>query len=323
VRNIRKTAATLAATGIAALGAVAATGGVAGAVTNAALTGCSVGSGSLLSAGLTPSCSAGETTISNPTSFRVTVDPSFFTVLGGLTNPLGGGALIPNLGATVTWTLECSVDGGTVTKSGTLNATAASNSQTINLQSAVGSPSPNSCTFTNLSVTSSVSLNSTILGALGSNSFTFGVSATGDNGTPGAIWAGYPADADGAGATVCADVRDNGNHGAPVQSFRCESDLADQWIHVSTGQLVHNGDCLDSTAQGVVIDACQTNPASNSTQRWAPQNASGPGTLSNAASNKCLTAPTSGTVDGKQLTVATCSASNIGQQWHLPGVTPA
>jgi hypothetical protein len=57
MRNFRTAAAALAATGIAALGAVAATGGVANAATNLSITGCSTNVG-VLTAGFIVNCSA-------------------------------------------------------------------------------------------------------------------------------------------------------------------------------------------------------------------------------------------------------------------------
>ena len=313
MRDFRKAVAALATTGIAALGVVAATGGVASAGTNVPLTGCTVSSNSLLSVGLTPSCSAGEATMSDPTGFVISADPSFFNALG---------ALIPSLGETVDWTLQCSLDGRTVTKSGTLHATAEKVGVTIDPQSLVGSPAPNSCTFTNLMATSTEPISGTVLALLGTGTFNFGVSVTGNDGNPGAIWAQYPADMHGAHSTICADVPNNGNHGAPVQAYQCEDDLADMWTYMPTGQLVHNGDCLDSTLNGVLIDACQAHPSGGSSQRWVPEHEAGPTLLVNAASNKCLTAPAWGIHNGSRITVAPCSASDIGQQWHLPPVSP-
>lgn len=307
MRDFRKAVATLAATGIATLGAVAATGGVANAATNVPLTGCSVASTSLLSIGLTPECEAGDGTMYNPTSFTLTVDRSYFNALGGL---------VSGLGVTVNWTLSCNVDGGNRAASGVLHATSSDYSETIDLQSAVGSPAPNQCTFTHLSAKSTVAITSTLLAELlGAAPFTFGVSATGDNGNPGALWAQYPGN-----STICADVPANGNHGAPVQAFECQNDSANQWMYLSSGQLVHNGDCLTNTPQGELIAACQVG---DSSQKWVPEYASGPGFLTNASNNECLTAPTSGVIQGSRLKTATCKPGDVGQQWHLPAVSPS
>ena len=180
------------------------------------------------------------------------MNPSFLNALG---------ALIPALGETVDWTLQCSLDGRTVTKSGMLHATSTHTGVSIDPQVAFGSPAPNSCTFTNLTATSTEPITGTVLSLLGMGTFNFGVSATGNDGVPGAIWAQYPRDMNGAPSTICADVLYNGNHGAPVRAYQCEGDLADDmWTYVHTGQLVHNGDCLDNTPNGVLIDACQAHP---------------------------------------------------------------
>ena len=80
MRNFRTAAAALAATGIAALGAVTATSGVANAATNLSITGCSTNYG-LVTAGIIPTCSAPTGTIYNPTQITVSVDKSFLTAV--------------------------------------------------------------------------------------------------------------------------------------------------------------------------------------------------------------------------------------------------
>jgi hypothetical protein len=88
MRIIKQTAVAVAAAGLAISGTVAAGGGVAHATTNQSSTGCSVDSG-LLVAGLFPTCPAVDSTVVDPTSFKVTANPSIFNVLGGtLTVPL-------------------------------------------------------------------------------------------------------------------------------------------------------------------------------------------------------------------------------------------
>jgi Ricin-type beta-trefoil lectin domain len=308
MRDFRKAIAALAATGIAALGVVAATGGVASAGTDRPVTGCNISSKSLLTIGVVPSCSAGKAKVLDPTGFAVFVNPSFFNVLG---------ALVPILGERVNWTLKCSVDGGTVAKSGTFTATMGKQEHIIDLQHAVGSPAPNSCTFTHLTATSTIAITGEILALLRLNLFNFGVSVIANNGVPGSIWAQYPDH-----RTICADVLANGNHGTPVHAYQCEQDLADQWTSVPTGQLVHNGDCLDNSPHGVLIDACQAKPAPDSSQVWEPQQAGGPGQLTNGENNECLTAPVSGVINGTRLTVRPCVNGDIGQQWKLPPVSP-
>ena len=157
-----------------------------------------------------------------------------------------------------TWTLSCTVDGNRVTSHGSYQITTLSQSASdvIDLQSAVGSPNPSSCTVNrSLTATSLASVT-----ALTLNLITIGANATADTGVPGAVYANYPSDSDGAHAVVCADDTDNGNAGTNMQAYQCLSDLADQWIQMGTGQFVHNGDCLTDTGSGVTIERCISEP---------------------------------------------------------------
>ena len=96
---------------------------------------------------------------------------------------------------------------------------------------------------------------------------------------PGAVYANYPSDKDGAHAVVCADDTGNGNSGTNIQAYQCLSDLADQWIQMGTGQFVHNGDCLTDTGSGVTIEKCIANPSNSSGQVWS-SSSSGAGRMS-------------------------------------------
>jgi hypothetical protein len=317
MRNIRTAVATFAATGLAAFGAMAASGGVANAAQNLSITGCSVNH-STISAQVFPSCEAATGTIYNPTEITVTVDRSFFDTLAPLLNL----TQLHLLRAGVSYTLACSVDGHWRFDHEHFIATGAphgGNSDTVNLQHAVGSPSPNSCQVRDLEASSLLALtviDHTIPG------FTFGVSAHGDNGTPGTIWSQYPKNSVGSGSTVCADDTANGNAGSAVQAFQCENDLADAWLATTDGQYVHNGDCLTQTGNGVSLEPCQWHAGPGSNQVWhfhgSPATA---GWLTNANGNGCLTAPSHGTIDGTQLTVQNCTGQ-LGQQWKVPAPTP-
>ena len=112
IRNFRTAAAVLAATGIAALGAVTATSGVANAATDLSITGCSTNVG-VLTAGLFVNCSAPTGTIYNPTQIKVTVNKTALTALLG---DLG-------VGVKVKYDLTCSVDGSNVTRHKEFTAT--------------------------------------------------------------------------------------------------------------------------------------------------------------------------------------------------------
>lgn len=307
MRNFRTAAAALVATGIAALGAVAATGGVANAAPNQSITGCSTNVG-VLTAGLFVNCSAPTGTIYNPTQITVTVNKTALTQLLG---DLG-------IGVTVKYDLVCSVDGSNVTKPQEFTATKPNeNVQVVNLQQTVGSPEPNQCQVQNLTVKSLASLSVLKYPILG-----FGATATGDNGIPGAIWAQYPPSSSGAGSTVCADDTGNLNAGTKIQAYQCEQDLADQWIQVSK-QLVHNGDCMTNEGGWVKLEKCepgQWGAAPN--QTW---NVMGnPWKAGEITQGKgwCLSAPASGMVDGSQLSVKPCGTSGYTQWWKAPGNTP-
>ena len=234
MRIFKKAVTSAAAVGLIAFGAVAGSGGTAHAATDQSLNGCDATYGIILGLSLLPTCTAGDSTIANPTSVSITLNTSS---LGSILNLLG-------LGVKATWTLTCTVDGNQVSSTGSFQVKSLSTSATdvIDLQSAVGSPNPSSCTVKNLKATSLASLT-----ALTLNLITIGASASADTGVPGAVYANYPSDSDGAHAVVCADDTGNGNSGTNIQAYQCLSDLADQWIQMGTGQFVHNGDCLTDT----------------------------------------------------------------------------
>ena len=202
MRNIRAAVAAFAASGLAAFGALAATGGVANAAQDLSITGCSINS-ALVGVQILPTCEAADGTIYNATEVTATVDPSFLQAFVGH---------ITGIGVEVRYDLVCSVDGKWVTAHEHFQANDPHhNWQVVDLQQAVGSPEPNQCTVKDLRATSLASvtlLNHQILG--------FGVSVKGDNGVPGAIWAQYPNSTSGAGSTVCADDTANGNAGTQM-----------------------------------------------------------------------------------------------------------
>jgi hypothetical protein len=302
----KKAAISIAATSLLAAGAVAGGGNSALAATNQSLNGCDATYGIVLGLSLLPTCTAGDSTIANPTSVTITLNTSS---LGSILNLLG-------LGVKATWTLTCTVDGTTVSAPGSfqVKSLSASATDTIDLQSAVGSPNPSSCTVTNLKATSLASLT-----ALTLNLITIGASASANTGVPGAVYANYPKDSAGAHAVVCADDTNNGNQGSKIQAYQCLSDLADQWIQMGTGQFVHNGDCMADAGGSVVLQKCLANPGSGSGQVWSASS-SGEGEMTNADGHGCLTAPSSGTVDSAALKVASCRNA-VGQLWTVPNVT--
>jgi len=308
MRISKKAAVSAVAAGLLALGAVAGSGGSAFAASAQPVTGCTADFGAL-SIGLLPTCTAGDSTIANPTSISITLNT---TTLGSVLNALG-------LGMKATWTLSCVVDGSTDNVPGSYSDTSLSQSATdvIDLQSAVGSPNPSSCTVEDLTASTTAALG---IGILGLNLITVGATATADTGVPGAVYSNYPKDSSGAHAVVCADDTGNGNQSSTIQAFQCLSDLADFWLQTSNGQFVHNGDCLTDTGSSVLLERCVANPSNGSGQVWNASS-SGAGEMSNADGDGCLTAPASGTVDGAALRMAACHHAT-GQSWTVPNVTP-
>lgn len=321
MRKARKVGAILATTGVAVFGAVTAMGGVANAATNRTMDSCTQDNGQLASGALLAECKAGTSSVGNPTGITVSVDPTFFTVLLGNTaiNQALGGVL----SAQVTYTLSCSVNGGTVTSTNDTGFTvtsAATATHVIDLQSAVGSPGPKSCTLADLTVTSPVS--GSILSqanALGLQ-FSLGVKATADTGIPGTIYTTAPADKQGAIPAICADDPGNANAGAEIDVFTCMGDLAQRWLQVSTNQFVHNGDCLDEQGGTVMITGCVANPGTSNSQVWSTR-AEGHGysELVNTGTGQCLTAAKP--KDGSAVTLTDCTGAS-DQLWKVPAVTP-
>ena len=193
----------------------------------------------------------------------------------------------------------------------------ATSTQVIDLQSAVGSPVPNSCTVEDLKATSLVSLSTPLLLLLGSTHFDFGVAATANTTVPGAIWMAAAKTSDGLPADICSDAVNNGNAGAKVQVFQCNSDLAQYWVQASTHQLVHNGACLTESGSKMVLAQCS--PTSNA-QVWTVKGTGGAfNTIVNKSTGHCLTA--SKATNGTQLTGTAC-AGKANQKWTGPATSP-
>ncbi len=254
-----------------------------------------------VSAGYEPNCQAGGV-VNNPTSLTIDVDTDG---LGALLDDQEGQAM------NATWELSCVVNGATVTSAGSYSVTSTTQEPetTIDLQTAVGSPEPTQCGI-EVEVSTALPLNDE---DIESGSFEIGVAALGDVALPGAIWQKESA----TNATLCADDTANGNAGAKIQSFLCQGDLAESFVQTSTGQLVHNGDCLGLSGSNVILAKCT---AGKVPQTWS-QTKTG-GTLMNKSSGTCLTAPS--VKSGIQLTVRACG-TGASQQWNAPAapvVTP-
>jgi hypothetical protein len=269
-------------------------GGHGPSVTQQSVTGCDLPEG-LLVVGLIPTCTAPDSTVKTPTSVTISADPAFFTDLSNnvvanlLQSVLGG-----PLGEHVTYTLDCVVDGQSVDYNGHFDASVHHQSQVIDLQQAVGSPIPNSCTVEHLQATALIGLKSVVLQVLepvlrrlGLGELSFGVSATANTGVPGAIWAETGKNDAGVNADICVDDAANGNHGSNVQVYQCNSDLAQYWTQSENGQLVHNGDCINVRNGQVTLDSCNVHSA----EQWKVNGTHGQwGTIVNRSTGQCLTA---------------------------------
>ncbi len=320
VQKIIKTAAACAAVGLAAFGLAAGSGGVARAAT-ATMTSCTEPISGLIGGSAVAMCTAGTATIANPTGMKVTVNPSFFTVLLGNSeiNTLVHGAL----SARVTYQLTCQVNGRSVTSTRDTGFTVTSakhNTHEINMQQAVGSPAPNQCVLANLTVSSAISaafLNQAYLLGL---RFTVGVSATGDNGVPGPMYFMTAKNQSGAVPTICADDTMNRNAGAVIQAYTCVNDPNQKWLQVTTHQFVHNGDCMADVGGKARLAGCVAKPKLSSGQVW--ETVRKPGRLAelvNTGNGRCLTA--SHPRNNTPLVITRCTGART-QLWKVQGVTP-
>ena len=313
MRYFSKMAVAAAAAGLAVAGAMAAGGGVASAATAQSVTGCDTGSSALLASNVFPTCTAPTSTVIDPTSITVSADPSFFDTLSALPDiNTVLGLLSQSLAENVTWTLDCTVNGTTVSKNESFLATTGSQSETISLEAIAGSPVPNSCQVQNLTATSLASLSTGLQTLLGDTHFTFGASVTANTAVPGAIWTGAGSTKAGNTADICADDAGNGNAGSHLQVYQCNSDLAQYWVQASTGQLVHNGDCMAESGSVVVLEVCDANPA----QVWTVNGTGGSfKTIVDKATGNCLTWPKA--ANFTQLTATACTGK-AGQLWTGP-----
>lgn len=305
MRFFSKAAAATAAAGIAVIGTIAAGGGVANAATSQSVTGCTGNSG-LLGLGVFPTCSANDSTVINPTSLTVNITGNLLSVLG---------TVLPGLGQTVSFTLTCSVNGNPVSVPESFTSTdPADTSETIDLQSAVGSPVPNFCTVQDMTATSTLALNLASL----LKKFSFGGNVTANTAVSGAVYSSA-GKAGSLTANICADDEGNGNAGAQIQVYQCNSDLAQYWVQSSTGQLVRNGDCMTQSGSKVVLARCSP---TNKAQVWDVKGTGGSvNTIVNSSSGQCLTWPKA--VSFTQLTGSACKAKTAGQLWTGPAKSAA
>jgi hypothetical protein len=299
--------------GLLAFGAVAGSGGSALAgpapASGVPITGCST-SVTGVTVGFVPNCTAVGGTMDHPNTSIVVGFEETTDLLAKLVDDQNG------QGFTAQWSLVCDVDGATVTAPGSYTVTSTSQAPftTIDLQSAVGSPDPNQCSVEGLAMHTLLPLVAVDIDE--AVPFQIAVAALATTAAPGAIRQDEGTTSAGAHAALCADDTANGNAGSKIQGFECLSDLAQDFVQTSTGQLVNNGDCMTATkGGGVLLDKCV---AADTSQRWT-QTTPG-GTLKDVSTGTCLTAPS--VKNGTPLTVKACGGA-ARQQWALPALTPA
>jgi Ricin-type beta-trefoil lectin domain len=256
--------------------------------------------------------------VPNCTGIGGTVEhPNSSIVVGVATNTDALDALINDQvgqGYELSWVLACSVNGRTVTTPGSYEITSTTQFPltTIDLQKAVGSPDPDQCAVEELEVRTILPLTAVDLDE--AVPFEIGAGAEATSAVPGAIHQEAGTTSGGARAELCANDTANGNARAKIQAFQCLSDLDDSFVQTSTGQLVHNGDCVSVTAGGYVFLArCAVN---DTLERWTQSKAGG--TVRNQSTGTCLTAPS--VKAGTQLTVKACGNA-ASQRWYLPAAT--
>ena len=311
MRIFMKAVAFTATVGLLAFGVVAVSGGPAFAGQNpyALITGCTTAVNDV-TIGTVPNCTAVSGTIQHPNASIIVGIATDEDVLTRLIDDQ------VNQGYEASWGLVCSVNGATVTSSGGYQITSTTQSQftTIDLQKAVGSPDPNQCSVEGLAMHTLLPLVAVDIDE--AVPFQIAVAALATTAAPGAIRQDEGTTSAGAHAALCADDTANGNAGSKIQGFECLSDLAQDFVQTSTGQLVNNGDCMTATkGGGVLLDKCV---AADTSQRWT-QTTPG-GTLKDVSTGTCLTAPS--VKNGTPLTVKACGGA-ARQQWALPALTPA
>jgi len=307
-----KAVASTATVGLLAFGVVAGSGGTAfagpgpgpGPNPYTLITGCTTAVDDV-AVGYVPNCAAVGGVIEHPNASIILGVEATTDALATLIDDQTG------QGLTVSWNLICDVNGIAVETPGSYQVTATTQSPftVIDLQAAVGSPDPSLCDVETMTV-------STLLPLVGEDldeavPFQIGAATEGITAVPGEIYQQEGTTAAGAHAELCADDTGNGDAGAKIQAFQCLNDLADPFVQSSTGQLVHNGDCVSVTAGGYAFLArCA---ADDTLEQWTQATAGGP--VMNTSTGTCLTAPS--VQNGIQLTVKACgNAAN--QQWTLP-----
>lgn len=287
--KLKHLAATIAGSGVLALGGVAASAGIANASTP--VNGCTATG--TLAVGAIPACSSSGM-VENPTSITLSVNSA---EMGALLNPV---ASMAGQGIKDSWSLTCYA--GTrqlFSKTGTFTVTASQTGTSTNLP--LGGEVPTKCDVSS-TVSTLAAVNAILL--LNVNALDVSDSVAANEAVPGAIWTGNP----GVG-TRCADVAgDNDGNGTKIQIWTCESDLADYFVQAPSHLLEHDGNCLTNVGGKAYLEYCTEAPDQIWSNRGAAQEV-------HSSTGGCLTDPSA--TDGTQLTITTC-ANKADQKWTIP-----
>jgi Ricin-type beta-trefoil lectin domain len=206
--------------------------------------------------------------------------------------------------ATVSWTASCALNGQTTASSGgSSSESPATDSVTLPVAN------PASCTVSaTISLPTSDSTN-TLSVAM---TYTTGASPS-PSPTPSTV-AGLPVK--GYAGKCLDDAGNSSANAAKIQIWTCRGDKAQAWTY-SSGELIHNGKCLNDQAWGgnrtkQILYTC--NRALN--ELWTHL-ANGEYVLNAHGYTLCLDDPAYSTADGTQLIVYTCKDSS-NQRWSVP-----
>ena len=289
MRKLRHLAATIAGSGLLALGGIAASAGSANASTH--VSGCTATG--TLAVNVIPTCSSSGT-VANPKSITLSANSA---QLDALLNPV---ASLPGQGIKDSWRLTCYA--GTrqlFSKTGTFTVTASQTSTSTNLP--LGSEVPAKCDVSS-TVSTLAAVNATLL--LNVNALDVSDNVAANTAIPGAIWTG-----DQGISTHCADVTGNNNANATkIQIWTCQSDLADYFVQTPNHLLEHDGNCLTNVDGQAYLDYC----TGASDQIWSN---SGAAQEVHSSAGGCLTDPSA--TDGTQLTITPC-VNKANQKWTIP-----
>jgi GH25 family lysozyme M1 (1,4-beta-N-acetylmuramidase) len=156
------------------------------------------------------------------------------------------------------------------------------------------------------------------LGATGSTSFTWTVTAAPDTGPTGHVQLNL-------GGKCLTDAGNLSTDGTPAAIWTCNTSSAQQWTYAQDNTVRIHGKCLTSPAVNWVVRLYPCSAADSQHQQWelmyprsvSPSAGARPLALVNPASGSCLSDPGSSTTNGTRVRAASCDGYQ-DQMWTLP-----